>query len=123
MRMADKTDASIKKMADLLRRGATMLAQACPQCGSPLFKVGNDTYCATCDRRIVIVHSGQEVEAPAPNAVISQLRETLLRKLKDVNELAEGENDVESLTKLARLMVLLLQALHRIENMGRVANA
>jgi hypothetical protein len=71
----------------------------------------------------VIVHSGQEVEAPAPNAVISQLRETLLRKLKDVNELAEGENDVESLTKLARLMVLLLQALHRIENMGRVANA
>ncbi len=121
--MADKTDASIKKMAELLRRGATMLAQACPQCGSPLFKVGNDTYCATCDRRIVVVRSGQEVEAPAPNTVISQLRETLLRKLKDVNELVESENDIEALTKLARLVVLLLQALHRLESMSRVENA
>jgi len=121
--MADKTDASIKKMADLLRRGATMLAQACPQCGSPLFKVGNDTYCVACDRRIVVVRSGQELETPASNTVVSQLRETLIRKLKDVNELVAGENDVEALTKLARLMVLLLQALHRLESMSRIVDA
>jgi UPF0148 protein len=113
--MPDRTDASIKKMAELLRQGATMLAQPCPQCGSPLFKVGNDTYCATCDRRIVIMRSGQESETPASNTIVSQLKETLLRKLKGVNESFEGENDVEALTKLARLTVLLLQALHRIE--------
>jgi UPF0148 protein len=100
-----------------------MLAQACPQCGSPLFKVGNDTYCATCDRRIVIVRSGQETETPAASVLISQLRETLTRKLKDVNELVGAENDVDALTKLARLMVLLLEALHRIEKMSRVADA
>jgi UPF0148 protein len=122
MGMAEKTDASIKKMAELLLHGATMLAQACPQCGSPLFKVGNDTYCATCNRRIVIVRSDEDMQTPAPSAVISQLKETLLRKLKDVNELVEGENDVEALTKLARLMDLLLQALHRIENMSRATN-
>lgn len=121
--MADKNDASIKKMAELLRRGATMLAQACPQCGSPLFKVGNDTYCAMCDRRIVIMRSDQKVETPADNMMISQLKETLIRKLKNVNELVESENDVESLTRLARLMVLFLQALHRLESMSRVGSA
>jgi UPF0148 protein len=118
MEMADKNDATIKKMAELLRHGATMLAQACPQCGSPLFKVGNDTYCATCDRRIVIVRSDQQLDVPAMKTVVPQLRETLIKKLKDANELAERETDIEALTKLARLMVLLLQALHRLERVS-----
>lgn len=121
--MVDNTDASIKKMADLLRRGATMLAQACPQCGSPLFKVGNDTYCAKCDRRIVVVRSGQETGAPASNAVLSQVRDTLTGKLKDVNELVQGENDIETLTKLLQLTVLLLQALHGLDGIGHIADA
>jgi UPF0148 protein len=121
--MADKNDASIKKMAELLRHGATMLAQACPQCGSPLFKVGNDTYCATCDRRIVIVRSDQQLDVPAMKTVVPQLRETLIKKLKDANELAERETDIEALTKLARLMVLLLQALHRLERVSGTGSA
>jgi UPF0148 protein len=123
MEMADKNDASIKKMAELLLHGATMLAQACPQCGSPLFKVGNDTYCATCDRRIVIVRSDQQLGVPAMKTVIPELRETLIKKLKDANELAERETDIEALTKLARLMVLLLQALHRLESVSGTGSA
>jgi UPF0148 protein len=123
MEMADKNDASIKKMAELLRHGATMLAQACPQCGSPLFKVGNDTYCATCDRRIVIVRSDQQLAVPVTKTVIPELRETLINKLKDVNELAERETDIEALTKLARLMVLLLQALHRLDSVSGTGSA
>ncbi len=115
--MADKTDAPIKKMAELLRHGATMLAQACPQCGAPLFKVGSDIYCASCDRRIVVARTEKEVEAHTIKAVLPQLRETLVRKLVGLNDLVESENDIEALTKLANLMVLLLQALHRLDGM------
>jgi UPF0148 protein len=115
--MNDKEETSVKKMAELLRQGATMLAQACPQCASPLLKIGDDIYCATCDRRIVIVESDDEVESYAIKALIPQLRETLLKKLKTLNTYLESENDTEKLTKLANLMVLLLQALHRLENL------
>jgi UPF0148 protein len=115
--MDNKDDASVKKMADLLRRGATMLADACPQCGSPLFKVGDDIYCAQCDRRIVYAESDEEVETQAVRTLIPKLRETLLGKLRVLNELVDSETDIESLTKLANLMVLLLQSLHRLENM------
>ena len=115
--MDDKDDTSVKKMADLLRRGATMLANACPQCGSPLFKVGEDIYCARCDRRIVYAETDEEVETQAVMTLIPELRETLMGKLKALNELIDAETDIESLTKLANLMVLLLQSLHRLETM------
>ncbi len=118
LKMNDGNDSAIKKMAELLRQGATMLADACPQCGSPLLKVGEDLYCATCDRRIVIVASDAEVESQAVKVLLPQLKETLLTKLMALNEVMEKENDTEALTKLANLMVLLLQALHRLETMG-----
>jgi UPF0148 protein len=113
--MDEKDDSSIKKMAELLRRGATMLAESCPQCGSPLFKVGSDIYCAKCDRRIVYAKSDEEVEAQAVKTLIPELRVTLIDKLKALNELVESENDIDKLTKVANLMVLLLQSLHHLE--------
>ncbi|MGD9380827.1 MAG: Sjogren's syndrome/scleroderma autoantigen 1 family protein [Candidatus Thorarchaeota archaeon] len=116
----DKTnDSSVKKMAELLRRGATMLAESCPQCGSPLMKVEDNIYCATCDRRIVYANSDEEAETQAVKVLIPQLRETLLRKLSSLTNVLETENDTEALTKLANLMVLLLQALHKLESMSR----
>jgi len=117
--MSEKKDASVKKMAELLRQGATMLADACPQCGSPLLQVGDDIYCAMCDRRIVYADTDEEVESQAIRELIPKLRETLLTKLDTLNDVIERENDTETLTKLANLMVLLLQALHRLETMGK----
>jgi UPF0148 protein len=116
--MNEKDDPSVKRMADLLRQGATMLADACPQCGSPLFKVKDDIYCVKCDRRIVYADSEEEVEAQVVKILIPELRETLINKLKALNEVVDSETDTEALTKLANLMVLLLQALHRLESIG-----
>lgn len=112
--MDDKKDASIKKMAQLLQQGATMLADGCPQCGSPLLKVGDDIYCASCDRRIVYASSDEEIKAQSVKELLPELKETLLLKLKTLNQLIEKEDDTEALTKLANLMVLLLQALDRL---------
>ncbi|MFX0038413.1 MAG: Sjogren's syndrome/scleroderma autoantigen 1 family protein [Promethearchaeota archaeon] len=49
-------DENIKKMADLLRSGSTMLNKACPVCNNPIFrnKDGN-TFCPTCNRKVLIV--------------------------------------------------------------------
>ena len=113
--MDNKEDASVKKMGELLRSGATMLADACPQCGSPLFKVEDDIYCVRCDRRVVYAES--EAEPSDGDSLPPSLRTTLIAKLKALNELVDSESDIEALTKLANLMVLLLQSLHGLENM------
>lgn len=117
--MDEKDDSSVRKMAELLRQGATMLADACPQCGSPLFKVKDDIYCAKCDRKIVYAQSDEEAVSHAVQNLIPELRETLIIKLKALTEIVSAETDTEALTKLANLMVLLLQALHKLENMNQ----
>ena len=116
--MDDKKDSSVKKMAQLLQQGATMLADGCPQCGSPLLKVEDDIYCAMCDRRIVYASSEEEVEKQAVKELLPELKETLLLKLKTLNDLIEKEDDAEKLTKLANLMVLLLQALDSLRKIS-----
>ena len=116
--MDDKKDTSVKRMAQLLQQGASMLADGCPQCGSPLLKVGEDIYCAMCDRRIVYASSEEEVESHSVKELLPKLKETLLLKLRTLNELIEKEDDTETLTKLANLMVLLLQALERLKKMN-----
>ncbi|MGY5861229.1 MAG: Sjogren's syndrome/scleroderma autoantigen 1 family protein [Candidatus Thorarchaeota archaeon] len=116
--MTKQNDASIKKMAELLRQGATMLAQGCPQCGSPLMKMGDDVYCTTCDRRIVVVDSQEQAASQTVKALIPELHEILTKKLKTLSDVIEAESDTEELTKLANLMVLLLQSLERLESMA-----
>ncbi|MCF2137148.1 MAG: hypothetical protein K9W43_07865 [Candidatus Thorarchaeota archaeon] len=111
-----ENDESIKRMADLLRRGATMLAQACPQCGSPLLKIGDEIYCATCDRKLVY---SDEQAAPRSQGHTSlpELRQTLLEKITALNDALSHENDLEVLTKLSNLLVLLLRALRELNNL------
>ena len=47
---------NIKKMATLLRSGATMLDRYCPNCNYILFRLKNDQiYCPICDREVIIV--------------------------------------------------------------------
>ncbi len=116
--MNDRKDTSVKRMAQLLQQGATMLADGCPKCGTPLLKVGDDIYCAMCDRRIVYASSDEEVETRTVKELLPELKETLLIKLRTLNVLIERENDTEALTKLANLMVLLLQALDKLKRMN-----
>ena len=119
--MTDNDDAPVRKMAELLRQGATMLAKACPQCNSPLLKVGEDIYCARCNRRIVYEtesHDAEVSDGRLVKTLLPELRATLINKLESINQVIEAETDTEALTRLANLMVLLLQALEKLEKMS-----
>ncbi len=51
-----KINEDIKKMADLLRSGNTMLNMACPVCNNPVFRnKGGVLFCPVCDKKIVVV--------------------------------------------------------------------
>jgi UPF0148 protein len=114
--MNDKDDLSVKKMADLLRRGATMLAQPCPHCGSPLMKAGEEVFCTTCNRRIGDERAEKiSLEKEIDTSVFSALRRNIIQKLTALNGLLEREIDVDTLTRLANLLLLLLQSLEKLE--------
>jgi uncharacterized Zn finger protein (UPF0148 family) len=101
----------IKKMADLLRSGATMLKDVCPVCNSPLFRVENKTVCAKCGYTPAVA---QQVFAQPDNTVrvLNRLNLTVAKKLDELESEIAKATDLDRLSKLAELVLIFLRILH-----------
>ncbi|MHC1586208.1 MAG: Sjogren's syndrome/scleroderma autoantigen 1 family protein [Candidatus Hecatellaceae archaeon] len=111
----------LKRMAELLKSGATMLEEACPRCNSPLFKLASgEIYCAKCNQRVVVVRSEEEIPSALTPMALSTLEETLTLNLQRLERLIRGESSPEALEKLLRLVNAHLEALERVKRIRRV---
>jgi UPF0148 protein len=124
MEMSDKTsDEHIKRMADLLRTGATLTDLACPQCSSPLFRLKDGTlWCGKDEKKVILVKEGEEKaeEAKATsNATMDKLEATLMTKVQDLQAKIEKTDDVEEIGKLTTAISELLNSLEKIKRMKK----
>lgn len=56
-----KENDNIKKMASILRSGATMLDKYCPKCDNILFRLkNNDIFCPVCEHIVKIVSDSKD---------------------------------------------------------------
>lgn len=108
----------MRRMADLLRQGATLLDKACPVCSTPLFQLPNgEIWCVNCNKRVVIVKEGER-EGPVLKPLLwEELEDTLLIKLREMNTRMRTEDDPEELQRLISLISSLLEA---FENLKKV---
>lgn len=107
------------KMVELLLSGATMLSKSCPVCASPLFKVRGDTYCPTCDKKVLIVKEGEESTAIVSSVMLPRIDEIVFSKLQDLNKQMEEEKDPEKLYSMAKLLNALLDILEKIRRIQK----
>ncbi|MHA2061150.1 MAG: Sjogren's syndrome/scleroderma autoantigen 1 family protein [Candidatus Kariarchaeaceae archaeon] len=107
--MSDNRE-SVKRMADLLKSGATMLFEHCPQCNSPLFKIENETWCPSCNKQVVTVKEGKNVEY-AMATFLETVEERILTKIEDISQQLSNEQDLLKLTHLSNLISVLLDIL------------
>jgi len=57
----EKEEVNIKKMAGLLRSGATMLDLTCPRCENILFKLKDESiFCPSCEQEVIIQKSSEK---------------------------------------------------------------
>ena len=109
---------NVKRMADILRSGATMLGETCPQCSSTLFKrPTNEIFCVNCNRRILIVKDEAEAVKAVSPSVLAGVEETILTKIKDANDQLREEKDV---TNLGNLTILISNYVDVLERLRRV---
>jgi UPF0148 protein len=110
-------DKSIKRMADLLRQGATLTDMSCPACASPLFRLKDGTlWCGKCEKKVVVVKEGEE---QASGAAYNKLEATLLAKMQTIQDKIQNTEDVEELQKLSLALSELLGNLERIKKMKK----
>jgi len=115
-----KDDTPIKRMADLLRQGATLTDLSCPVCSSPLFRFKDGTlWCEQDQKRVVIVKEGEQppMQAAPQNSAYDKLEATLLAKIQGIEEKIEKTEDIEEIQKLSTALSELLGSLEKIRRM------
>jgi UPF0148 protein len=112
-------DKPIKRMADLLRQGATLTDLSCPVCASPLFRLKDGTlWCAKCEKKVIVVKEGEEAEKAA-GAALDKLEATLLAKVQDIQGKIQQTDNVDELQKLSTALSELLSNLEKIKKMKK----
>jgi UPF0148 protein len=117
-----KEDTPIKRMADLLRQGATLTDLACPACSSPLLRFKDNTlWCEQDQKKVVIVKEGEQtpIQTPQINTTYNKLETTLLTKIQAIEEKIEKTEDVEEIQKLS---IALSELLNSIEKIKKIKN-
>lgn len=114
-----KRDADVKRMADLLRAGATMLSEICPDDKVPIFKLTTgELICPVCNRKVILVKSAEaEAEAErstAESAVSSELEDVLMTKITDLKEKMARSEDPAEIEKFSRALVSLYEAVSKV---------
>jgi UPF0148 protein len=111
----ERDEKSVKAMADLLRRGATLTNLACPACASPIFKLkSGELWCARCEKRVVVVKEGEEPLKATSPIILSTLETTLLTKIQHVQKQIQEETDIARLQKLNTILSSLLENLEKL---------
>jgi len=106
---------SIKSMANLLRQGATLTELSCPVCASPLFKLkSGELWCQQCQKRVIKVSEGENLEEITRPSVLTTLESTLLTKIQEVEKKMREEKDPGKLQKLGATLTTLLENLEKV---------
>src|SRR2546427_10723796 len=83
----------VKRMADLLKSGATMLSDVCPVCGTPLFKVKGVVFCAKCNKPVVYQKAMSQQATLSPGYLLDSVEITVIGKIREANEVLKIEMD------------------------------
>jgi UPF0148 protein len=120
MQRKEKGDEHIKRMADLLRQGATLTDLSCPACGSPLFRLKDGTlWCEKDKKKVIIMKEGEEPPKPAASTALDALETTLMLKVQDVQHKIDRTENVDELQKLTAALSDLLGTLEKVKNMKK----
>ena len=119
--MQSKTeDNSIKRMADLLRQGATLTDLACPNCSSPLFRLRDGTYwCGKDEKKVILVKEGEETPKTTTNTAFDTLEATLMTKVQEIQEKIQKTENIEEIVKLTNALSELLNSLEKVKRMKK----
>jgi UPF0148 protein len=110
----NKVGIDVKQMAELLKGGASMLSETCPQCGTPLFRKGKDTFCAKCNRPVVILKSSEDEGRLVAKQILENVEQTLLVKMRDINSALKTESDPDKLVAYGNALNAWLGAIERL---------
>jgi len=111
----------VERMADLLKSGATMLSDTCPQCNSPLFKLKDELLCVKCNRPVVVIKATDDESGVVAAQALGRLEQTTLMKIDEINSALKVERDPEKIEKLRLSLSDWLTVVERVRKLRSVS--
>jgi len=105
-------DTIVKRMAELLRGGATLLAETCPLCNSPLLRLPSGETVCPIHGKIFVAKTEEEVAEATVLGVLTELEKSISSIL---SMYARTLKNTSSDPDIAKTLVYWLEALERIE--------
>lgn len=109
----------VKRIAALLKSGAVMLSDVCPECVTPLFKVGQQIMCLKCNRPVIMVKDAEEEAKVIGEQVLANTEQSIIKKIQEINEWISQEKDPEKLTQLGNTLSSWLTALEKVNKLKK----
>ncbi|MEM0489678.1 MAG: Sjogren's syndrome/scleroderma autoantigen 1 family protein [Ignisphaera sp.] len=110
-------DTVVKRSVELMRSGATLLAEVCPLCRSPLFRLRSGEIVCPIHGRVMVVKTEEEVAEAGVIGVLTELEKKisnlLINRVKNISEDEASYDD-------ARDIVMWLEAIERIERIKQM---
>lgn len=110
---------NVKRMADLLRSGATMLEYNCPVCSSPLFRIKGEVWCPKCNKRVIISREGEETQVTI-QPLLNETEKIILLKIQESCQQIAEEKDIAKLERLSSLLAKWLDVLERTRRIQKL---
>ena len=107
----------VKRMADLLKSGATMLSDVCPECGNPHFRVKGDTFCAKCNKPVVYARPTGPQATVSQSVLLETVEQTIVGKISETNALLKLEKDPEKMSVYSNLVFGWLSMLEKLRSL------
>ena len=85
----------VKRMAQLMMQGAVMLAETCPICGLPLFRLRNGEVICPVHGRVVIVSSDEEAREVEIDSVVRDVEHYAAMKVRELMEQGDPREILE----------------------------
>ncbi|MFX1356732.1 MAG: Sjogren's syndrome/scleroderma autoantigen 1 family protein [Promethearchaeota archaeon] len=117
-------------MAELLRKGYTMMNLSCPVCNNPIFRDKNgEKFCPICDRKVIIVGEKSSTSLKIPNSTkgeiqnsenqfddktIILLKNIVIDKISLIANKLKSEDQFEAIKNYTYLMLKLIKLFKKI---------
>lgn len=97
----------VKRMSELLKAGAAMLAETCPSCGSPLFKLRGGEIICPLHGKVFLVRSDEEASTASVISVLSRIEDLASVKMMELVKRLSSNNDPLDLEALAKWLEIV----------------
>ncbi|WP_202318781.1 Sjogren's syndrome/scleroderma autoantigen 1 family protein [Archaeoglobus neptunius] len=117
--MSDKkiSEKGISDAAELLYKGAKMLAYNCPDCKLPLFELNGKIFCASCGKEAVIEEkeeAEENIKEETPVSVHSDITKKIEMAMSKICDMIVESKDVGEVKELADSLEKLAEVVKKL---------